>query len=259
MSMTMYGPAGGLGGNPIDNYIIPENARITAVYISAEQFIDAIQLAYTVGDSDSKLHRLGGIGGSDYAFTLEEDEYITGISGSSGWYIDELCIHTNKRQSPMYSEGSGSNPFSFMAPEGEEVVGFFGRADWYIDALGIVTRPRPVSTTSPSLPKPIVTKSVSLPPETPVEKGEPRPKDLQKVEGIGPKIASLLVEKGIYNLSDLAKTPVETLEDILKSAGRRYAIAKPATWPEQAALGAAGDWKAMKALQAELKGGRRVK
>jgi hypothetical protein len=35
-------------------------------------------------------------------------------------------------------------------------------------------------------------------------------------------------------------------------------LAHPATWPEQAALAATGEWEALEALQAKLKGGRRV-
>ena len=87
---------------------------------------------------------------------------------------------------------------------------------------------------------------------------EPNSADLQKVEGIGPKIAEMLIANGIYDLSDLAATPVEQLREILDAAGPRYRIANPGTWPEQAALGAAGDWEAFNALTAQLKRGRRV-
>jgi len=85
-----------------------------------------------------------------------------------------------------------------------------------------------------------------------------RPKDLEKVEGIGPKIAQILIANGIFDLEDLSNTTVETLERILGSAGPQYNIADPSTWPEQAKLGAKGDWEAMKKLKDELKGGRRT-
>jgi len=84
-----------------------------------------------------------------------------------------------------------------------------------------------------------------------------RPKELEKVEGVGPKIASLLIADGIMDLEDLSKTSIDTLNDILDRAGPRYRLADPSTWPEQAALGARGDWDAMEKLKDNLHGGRR--
>ena len=84
----------------------------------------------------------------------------------------------------------------------------------------------------------------------------PRPKDLQLVEGIGPKIAAVLIEHGINDLGQLATTPVERLREILNGAGGRFRLADPGTWPRQAALGAAGDWAALTHLQTQLKGGK---
>lgn len=250
MTLATFGPAGGKGGNAFADYLAPENGRITAVHIYADRYIDAIQLEYTTESGEAGLlPKIGGLGGELNIFALDEDEWITGISGEADWYVDALVIHTNKRKSPVFG-GQGTQEFAFLAAEGSGVVGFFGRADWYVDALGIYTRP----LATPAKPEPI-----SKPVPEPVAAREPQPKDLQKVEGIGPKIAGLLIDKGIYNLADLAKTPVDTLQGILAEAGRRYAIADPSTWPEQAALGAEGAWDKMKALQDKLKGGRRVK
>ncbi|OQX83963.1 hypothetical protein B6D60_09870 [candidate division KSB1 bacterium 4484_87] len=86
----------------------------------------------------------------------------------------------------------------------------------------------------------------------------PRPDELTKVEGIGPKIASLLIADGIMDLEDLSKTSVDRLNKILEKAGTRYNIADAGTWPEQAALAVRGEWDELKKLQDELKGGRRV-
>jgi hypothetical protein len=46
------------------------------------------------------------------------------------------------------------------------------------------------------------------------------------------------------------------LREILAGAGRRFRLADPTTWPEQAALGAKGLWDDLAALQTRLKGGR---
>jgi large subunit ribosomal protein L21 len=81
--------------------------------------------------------------------------------------------------------------------------------------------------------------------------------DLVRIEGIGPKINELMVGAGITTFAQLAATPVERLREILAAAGPHFATHDPATWPEQAALAAKGDWAAFKALTDELVAGKR--
>lgn len=80
--------------------------------------------------------------------------------------------------------------------------------------------------------------------------------DLKKIEGIGPKIADLLIEAGIDTFAKLSGTAVETIQGILDNAGSRYSAHNPATWPEQAGLAAAGKWDELQELQDRLNGGR---
>jgi hypothetical protein len=88
-------------------------------------------------------------------------------------------------------------------------------------------------------------------------KAEPSPPDdLKRIAGIGPKISSALQAAGITTYAQLAATEVGRLEEIIREAGIR--IGFPDTWPEQASLAAVGKWEELKALQSELKGGRRV-
>jgi len=84
---------------------------------------------------------------------------------------------------------------------------------------------------------------------------EPELHGLEKIEGIGPKISKLLNARNIFTLADLAEANVEELKQCLEEAGPQYRLANPATWPEQARLAAEGDWEALQALQADLKGG----
>ncbi len=84
------------------------------------------------------------------------------------------------------------------------------------------------------------------------------PDNLKKIEGIGPKIAEILNKAGIYTFTNLAQTPVDRLKGILADAGNRYKLHNPQTWPQQAALAAAGDWDALQTLQDRLDGGRDV-
>ena len=83
-----------------------------------------------------------------------------------------------------------------------------------------------------------------------------KPDNLKRIEGIGPKISSLLQAAGITTFAQLAVIDVRRLEQIVREPG--LAMADPRTWPEQASLAADAQWGALEALQDELKGGRRV-
>jgi predicted flap endonuclease-1-like 5' DNA nuclease len=80
--------------------------------------------------------------------------------------------------------------------------------------------------------------------------------DLKAIEGIGLKIESILKQSGIYSWQQLADADVNSLEDILKSAGDRYQLADPGTWPAQAKLAVDEDWSGLEAYQNFLKGGK---
>lgn len=79
--------------------------------------------------------------------------------------------------------------------------------------------------------------------------------DLKKIEGIGPKIAGLLNDAGIFTFAQLSKASKKKLADVLSAAGARFRLAKPDTWQQQAKLAAAGKMEELKKLQDELKGG----
>lgn len=80
--------------------------------------------------------------------------------------------------------------------------------------------------------------------------------DLTKIEGIGKKIAELLVAANLVSFQDLAKATPKKLAAILEAAGNKFKVHDPATWPKQAKLAAADKWDALKTLQKELKGGK---
>lgn len=87
-------------------------------------------------------------------------------------------------------------------------------------------------------------------PSVPVE-----PDDLKIIEGIGPKISSILIDAGITTFQQLADTDVAVLNKIVREdAGIR--IAHPGSWPKQASFAAAGDWDGLEKLQDELVAGR---
>ena len=77
--------------------------------------------------------------------------------------------------------------------------------------------------------------------------------DLKKIEGIGPKIASTLVEAGIVTFADLAKAKPAKISEIIEGVRGNHV---PDTWPAQAKLAAEGKWDELKKWQDELDGGK---
>ena len=80
--------------------------------------------------------------------------------------------------------------------------------------------------------------------------------DLKVVEGIGPKIESLLKAAKIDSHIELAQTSVEKIKEVLDAAGDRYRLADPSTWPKQARMAAEGKWEELKDYQDFLQGGK---
>ncbi len=125
--------------------------------------------------------------------------------------------------------------------------------------------PQPPAAPATSAPVP----SVPTPPEpelriTHLEPNEieekpldtPLPHDnLQKLEGIGPKIEAALMAAGIFTFADLAKHPPETLEKIVRDAGVRM-VGHASTWVTQANMAAAGDTAGLEQYQKTLRSGQ---
>ncbi|MBK6545349.1 MAG: 30S ribosomal protein S1 [Saprospiraceae bacterium] len=80
--------------------------------------------------------------------------------------------------------------------------------------------------------------------------------DLKIIEGIGPKIAELLIADGIVSFQDLANASQVKLKEILDNAGSRYKMHDPTTWPQQSLLAAEGKMEELKTLQDSLKAGK---
>ena len=81
--------------------------------------------------------------------------------------------------------------------------------------------------------------------------------DLKIVEGIGPKIESLLKSAGVKTFDTLSTVTADQIREILKEkGGDRYAFHDPTTWPDQAGLAATGRFDELKEYQEFLRGGR---
>ena len=80
--------------------------------------------------------------------------------------------------------------------------------------------------------------------------------NFQIIEGVGPKIETLLKDAGINTWAALSNTSVDSLKQILDNAGANFRLADPTTWPEQARLAAAGQWDDLIKYQKFLDTGR---
>jgi predicted flap endonuclease-1-like 5' DNA nuclease len=107
----------------------------------------------------------------------------------------------------------------------------------------------------PVVEEPVVEKTEAVAEVIEEAAEEAPPDDLKRIEGIGPKISSILQGAGVTTYVKLADASVESLDKILDEAKIR--IANPSTWPEQAKLAAADKWDELGKLQDSLKGGRR--
>jgi predicted flap endonuclease-1-like 5' DNA nuclease len=79
--------------------------------------------------------------------------------------------------------------------------------------------------------------------------------DLQKIEGIGPKIESILKDSGVTTYEELSHRDAEDLRNVLLAAGNRYKMHNPTSWPQQAKFAAKGMWDALEDMQDQLNGG----
>jgi len=73
--------------------------------------------------------------------------------------------------------------------------------------------------------------------------------DLKVIEGVGPKLAQMLVEAGITSYAILANAEVADIQKILDAAGSRYKMHNPTSWPLQARFARDGKFEALKSWQ----------
>ncbi len=80
--------------------------------------------------------------------------------------------------------------------------------------------------------------------------------NLQIIEGIGPKMESVLKENGVSTHAELGSKTPDELQAILGKYGDKYKIIDPTTWAQQAGYAASGDYEGLIDLQKKLDTGR---
>ncbi len=141
----------------------------------------------------------------------------------------------------------GSYQYRYLLSDGRWVND--ERADYYVPANGFSTE-NCVITIEEKEAKPKKEKKAK------VEKAEVAADDLTKIEGIGKKIAELLVAEKIDTFKALSKLSAKKLKSILEAAGSKFNTHDPTSWPKQAKLAAAGKWEELEQLQKELIAGK---
>jgi large subunit ribosomal protein L27 len=155
--------------------------------------------------------------------------------------IDGVVVFTRKRDDRNYVS---------VLPQVAEVV----------DTPAPAKKAAPKSAPAPKAEVPAVAPEVAEAAEekkaAPKKEKAPKLDDLKIIEGVGPKIETLLKDGGISTWAELAVAPVDRLKEILDAAGPRYQIHDPSTWPAQARFAAEGKWEELKDYQEMLMGGR---
>lgn len=83
--------------------------------------------------------------------------------------------------------------------------------------------------------------------------------DLTLIEWINGKIVKLLNKNNIFTFSDLAQKDVFEIEKILSSAGMKFQIYSPTTWPDQWELASNQKWSELEEYQEILNTSRKNK
>ncbi|HXT84026.1 MAG TPA: jacalin-like lectin [Verrucomicrobiae bacterium] len=101
--------------------------------------MDSICITYSLNNEESVLGERDGDDKGDLdIFNLDENEYITKISGRFGGMIDSLEIVTNLGSKKRYGGKGGFADFEYEAPNNYQIIGFYGRSGWHIDAIGVI-------------------------------------------------------------------------------------------------------------------------
>jgi hypothetical protein len=129
---------GGAGGHPFHDTnvmtAIHKHQRMTTVQLRSGNYVDNLTVTYQLHNTlVQQTH--GGNGGTLGPFlTLLPGQFITGFSGRSDTYINNLQLQISDGRT-VGGGGTGGTPFAWKVPTGCFVLGFCGRAGNYLDQL----------------------------------------------------------------------------------------------------------------------------
>ena len=147
-------------------------------------------------------------------------------------------------------EGGKSYQYRYLLNDGRWVNDQYAETFVFADGFGVENCVINVPVAEPKAPR---AKKQT------VKKAEPKiavADDLTKIEGIGKKINEILAAENIVSFKELSKLSAKKLKAILETAGNKFSMHNPASWPKQAKLAAAGKWDELTTLQKELIAGK---
>jgi hypothetical protein len=106
--VTSQGPVGGIAGTVFEDRPPKDTSRITRIRIRYAQVVDYLELFH---DGVSAGGHGNPQGGTQYDLDLAEDEWVVGMSGRTGLFVDALAFTTNKGRT-VGGGGNGGQPFS---------------------------------------------------------------------------------------------------------------------------------------------------
>lgn len=137
MSTVVFGPSGGIGGQPFDDEPPDEGASVREIRVWSGSTLDAIQLVLDIGGEAVERTKHGGNAGNLSIMKLDETEFITEVYGRYSGYIESLSIRTNLGKNRRFGALAGVMDFLYVAPPGFHIIGFWGRSSRVIDSIGV--------------------------------------------------------------------------------------------------------------------------
>lgn len=149
---TRVGPWGGSGGEPFDDtHIIEVFGPINQIVVGevsrnlSSKRIASVGLCYQNGNFLTH----GNTGDSLTTINLDDDEYVSKVSGRAGENLDQITFFTSKERIFGPFGGSGGTPFSKAFAPPESLLYIFGSAYNRIDRIGLGYGPQPPALESP--------------------------------------------------------------------------------------------------------------
>ncbi|MFZ6863077.1 jacalin-like lectin [Undibacterium sp. Ji67W] len=138
-SVTRSSQVGGDGGSPFDDLAVSGYlvGKIKQIKVRSGGRVDRIETTYDGIQGSPVTYAHGGDGGDDHPpFVLNDNEYITQISGRSGSRLDQIKFTLNSGRESISYGGDGGSPFTLKL-DGSVVKALYGRSGSEVDALGV--------------------------------------------------------------------------------------------------------------------------
>jgi predicted flap endonuclease-1-like 5' DNA nuclease len=197
--------------------------------------------------------------GTTVTFTLLTEEAVSVVGDFNGWdpHVHPLPLGGDGTRSTTIELEPGRYAFRYLADGGrffDDPEADFLESNGLGDSHGVLEIDLTVDDDEIDLTAPAAPAWASPAEASPAAASD----DIERIEGIGPKIAQALRDHGLATFAALAGASDDRLREALGAAQLRFAPSL-GTWAEQAALLAAGDEEGFAALTAKLTAGRPAK